>query len=141
MFVSAIRTTDGSTVAIAAVARGAEVIEKHLTVDRRQSGPDHAASIEPDDFRLLVQTIRETDYVSGEVTRAHFRVRILTRKKMRKGLYAARDLESGHILEEKDILWARPAGDNVDYFQWLGKPAPNDLQSGDPFYRVSRSDK
>ena len=133
--------TDGSTVAIAAVARGAEVIEKHLTLDRQQSGPDHAASIEPDDFRLLVQNIRETELCIGRGDKGPTSSEVLTRKKMRKGLYAARDIESGHILEEKDILWARPAGDDVDYFQWLGKPAPNDLQMGDPLCRVSRSDK
>lgn len=58
--------TSGIVVALAAVARGAEVLEKHLTLDRGQEGPDHKASIEPDAFRIMVSAIREVEQAIGE---------------------------------------------------------------------------
>ena len=58
--------TSGITVAIAAVARGATVIEKHLTLDQDQDGPDHKASIEPHDFKRMVEAIREVDQCLGD---------------------------------------------------------------------------
>ena len=135
--------TDGSTVAVAAVARGAEVIEKHLTLDRRQSGPDHAASIEPDEFKLLVQSIRETELCIGRGDKGPTASEVLTRKKMRKGLYAARDISAGKTVSEEDITWARPAGESeaTDYFDWLGKAAPHDIRSGDSMGRETLPDQ
>jgi len=135
--------TDGTTVAVAAVARGAEVIEKHLTLDRRQCGPDHAASIEPDDFRLLVQNIRETELCIGRGDKGPSASEVLTRKTMRKGLYAARDISAGKILKEEDISWVRPAGDSeaADYFHWLGRAAPHDIRLGDSLAREATLDQ
>lgn len=58
--------TQGITVAIAAVGMGAQLIEKHLTLDRNAPGPDHKASIEPDDFRVMVNAIRDAETALGE---------------------------------------------------------------------------
>ena len=58
--------TPGITVAIAAVARGAVVLEKHLTLDRNAEGPDHKASIEPHDFRVMVSAIRTVEEALGD---------------------------------------------------------------------------
>lgn len=58
--------TQGITVAIAAVARGAEVIEKHLTLDRNAVGPDHKSSIEPEEFRVMVSAIRTVEQALGD---------------------------------------------------------------------------
>jgi N,N'-diacetyllegionaminate synthase len=61
--------TKGITVAIAAAAMGAEVIEKHLTLDCAAEGPDHAASIEPDEFRVMVSAIRTVEEALGDVVK------------------------------------------------------------------------
>lgn len=58
--------TQGITVAIAAVGRGAQIIEKHLTLDRNAEGPDHKASIEPDTFRVMVNAIRDVEKALGD---------------------------------------------------------------------------
>ena len=58
--------TPGITIALAAVARGATVLEKHLTMDRSQAGPDHKASIEPEDFRIMVGAIRDIEQAIGK---------------------------------------------------------------------------
>ena len=58
--------TLGITIPIAAVGRGAQVIEKHLTLDRRQDGPDHKASIEPEEFRTMVRAIRTVEEAIGK---------------------------------------------------------------------------
>lgn len=58
--------TQGITVALAAVARGATVLEKHLTLDRNAEGPDHKASIEPDEFRIMVNAIRTIEAALGD---------------------------------------------------------------------------
>ena len=58
--------TEGINIAIAAVAKGATIIEKHLTFDRNATGPDHKASIEPEDFRRMVAAIREVEAAMGD---------------------------------------------------------------------------
>ena len=58
--------TPSITIALAAVARGATVLEKHLTMDRSQAGPDHKASIEPEDFRIMVGAIRDIEKAIGK---------------------------------------------------------------------------
>jgi len=58
--------TEGSVIAIATAARGATVIEKHLTLDRNAEGPDHKASIEPHEFRAMVKAIREVEAALGD---------------------------------------------------------------------------
>ena len=58
--------TKGITAAIAAAALGACIIEKHLTLDCRAPGPDHVASIEPDEFRAMVKAIREVELMLGD---------------------------------------------------------------------------
>ena len=58
--------TPGITIAIAAAGRGAAVIEKHLTLDRNAEGPDHKASIEPEEFRVMVSAIRMVEAALGD---------------------------------------------------------------------------
>ena len=58
--------TAGIVIALAAVARGATVLEKHLTLDRQQEGPDHKSSIEPKEFRIMVEAIRQIELAIGK---------------------------------------------------------------------------
>ena len=99
--------TIGYTVAMAAVARGACIIEKHFTLDKKSEGPDHFYSVEPDELSEMFDLLRKT-YVSlgrGEKT-------MLPEEKevgRREGLYAARNLWEGEVLVEEDIEIRRPA--------------------------------
>ena len=100
--------TLGSEVAIAAVALGATVIEKHFTLDCSLQGPDHKASLSPTDLLNFVQKIRNTEYALGGsekfVTNSEFQTRDL----VRRSIVTARDLRAGEILTKSDFIMLRP---------------------------------
>ncbi len=126
--------TQGITVAVAAAALGAVVIEKHLTLDNAMPGPDHAASSEPDEFAALVRGIRDVERALGSQAKVPGSAELVNRRTMRKGMYAARDVAAGTVLTEGDILVVRPAtpvGPEA-YFAWLGAVVTRDLRAGDP---------
>jgi N,N'-diacetyllegionaminate synthase len=101
--------TDGIFVSPLAVALGARVIEKHLTLDRSMQGPDHAASIEPGDFGTMIARIRETERILGDGVKAPRSVELEARSLVRRGLKAARDMPAGTLLAASDIAIMRPA--------------------------------
>jgi sialic acid synthase SpsE len=99
--------TLGLAVPVAAVGRGACVIEKHITLDRAAEGPDHAYALEPDDFTAMVRMIREAHAALGRPEKD-----LLPQEReqgRREGLHAARDLPAGTVLADGDLLSARPA--------------------------------
>jgi N-acetylneuraminate synthase len=100
----------GLEVSFAAVARGAAVLERHITLDRDRPGPDHAISLEPDDLRALVAGVRtiEASLGTGEKTPAPAEQE--TRVVVRRSLVAAGDLSVGHVLRDEDVLAKRPGG-------------------------------
>lgn len=100
----------GSAVALAAIARGARIIEKHLTLDRLASGPDHAASIEPDAFAELVRQARLVESALGDGVKRPAPCELDTRAVARRSLVAARDLPAGHRLADGDLAAKRPGG-------------------------------
>lgn len=104
--------TNGSAMCIAAVARGAEVIEKHFTLDRSLEGPDHAASIEPHELNQLVQEIRSVETGLGNGIKQPSPAEVRNRNIVRKSLYTAVPMDEGHILEHGDIVALRP-GDGL----------------------------
>jgi N,N'-diacetyllegionaminate synthase len=125
--------TTGTAVAQAAVALGACVIEKHLTLDRTMSGPDHAASCEPAEFADLVRGIRDVARALGSGVKAPTYAEIANRRTMRKGLYAARNVSAGTVISEADLAVVRPQsieGPEV-YYEWLGRVAPRAFSAGD----------
>jgi N,N'-diacetyllegionaminate synthase len=100
--------TEGIAGSIAAVALGARVIEKHVTVDKTLPGPDQYASMEPAEFALLVNTIREVELSLGSAEKT---VSASEKKNIpiaRRGLYAARDIAEGATLTADDIIALRP---------------------------------
>jgi sialic acid synthase SpsE len=102
--------TENSLAAAAAVALGVEWIEKHITLDRKSPGFDHAYAMEPDPFARYVSDIRA---VSGACRRRKDKVGPAEAKvglRARRALYAARDMEPGETLSEGDVLIVRPAG-------------------------------
>jgi len=104
--------TMGIDVAVAAVAAGASLIEKHLTLDRTAPGPDHAASLEPHEFAAMVAAIRRTERMLGDGAKRPAPSELPIRSVVRKVLVASRALPRGHVLTSGDVL-RRRAGDGL----------------------------
>ena len=100
--------TLGIEIALAAVARGAAVLEKHLTLDRALPGPDHRASLEPADFAALVRGARAIEAALGDGIKRPMPSELDTRAVARRSLVAARALPAGHRLTREDIAVKRP---------------------------------
>lgn len=121
--------TDGIEVPVAAVALGATVIEKHFTLDRSLSGPDHAASLEPDELGRMVMSIRNIEQALGSTVK---RISPTEEKNMaiaRKSIVAARPIMKGEILTEDNLTVKRP-GSGITPMLWdrvIGLEAPRDF--------------
>jgi N-acetylneuraminate synthase len=100
--------TPGVEVSIAAAALGACVIEKHFTVDRTLPGPDHLASLEPDELALLVRSVRSVEAALGTGRKAPVAAEASTAAVARKSLVAARDIAEGAVITEACIAIRRP---------------------------------
>lgn len=100
--------SEGITVAIAAAARGARVIEKHFTENRNDFGPDHAASLEPEDLKKLVEAVRLTERALGSTLKAPAENEMATRVLVRRSAVTQRDLTIGDVIGDSDIAFLRP---------------------------------
>jgi sialic acid synthase SpsE/endonuclease IV len=100
---------EGYAPTLAAVALGAEIIERHITSDRTQSGPDHRASLTPADFAAMVSNIRAIEQALGQPQRLISQGERSNRLSLGKSLVAARDLPAGTFLKEQDIAAKSPA--------------------------------
>lgn len=108
----------GQMVAIAAVARGAGVIEKHFTLSRTRPGPDHPASLEPDELAAMVRTIRDVEIALGQSTKAPAPAEMGNLAIARRSLVAARPIRRGEILTPDAITAKRPADGLSPMHQW-----------------------
>lgn len=126
--------SDGISIAIAAVARGARVIEKHFTLDRNQSGPDHLASIEPNPFREMVRAIREVELALGSPNKGPTASEQQTKKVVRKHLVAATAIQRGEKFTAQNIVCKRSEHglDPILYWQTLGMVARRSYQADEP---------
>lgn len=100
--------TEGIDVALAAVALGACVIEKHFTLDRSLPGPDHRASLEPAELRELVRSIRRVETALGNGRKVPTASEAETAKVARRSLVAARDIPAGATLKRDMVVLRRP---------------------------------
>lgn len=100
----------GLEVSLAAVARGAKVIERHITLDRTLPGPDHAISLEPGEMARLTASIRVVECALGDGRKRLQQAEQDTRAVARRSLVATRDLEQGRVLTTRDLAAKRPAG-------------------------------
>lgn len=110
--------TKGIEVPIAAVALGATVIEKHFTLDRNMEGPDHKASLEPDELKAMVSAIRNIEKAVGGDGTKH--VSESERKNIaiaRKSIIAAKDIKKGELLTEDNLTVKRP-GNGISPMRW-----------------------
>ena len=125
--------TKGIEVAIAAVALGAEVIEKHITLDRNMPGPDHLASIEPHELTLMVSAIRNIETALGSDVKTPSASELKNLSVARKSIVAARNIAKGEIFDEKNLTVKRP-GTGVSPMRWdevLGKVASHSYEVDD----------
>jgi len=109
--------TLGAEVAIAAVAMGACVIEKHLTMDRSLRGPDHAASAEPEEFRAMVQAIRNIETAFGDGIKRASPSESKNRVIARKSIVATREISAGELFGSDNLTTKRP-GDGISPMKW-----------------------
>ncbi|MGL6173211.1 MAG: N-acetylneuraminate synthase [Cellulosilyticaceae bacterium] len=101
--------TEGMEAAIAAVALGAKIIEKHITLDREMQGPDHKASMEEEAFRQYIQGIRNTEMLLGDGVKQPTYIEEEMRMTVRRSIVAKKLLESGTVLTEDLLEYKRPA--------------------------------
>lgn len=99
--------TEGIEMAIAAVARGAKIIEKHFTLDRSMEGPDHKASTEPDEFKTMVNAIRNVEVALGNGIKSPTAAEREISKVVLKRIVARKDIAKGQFIHEDDICVKR----------------------------------
>lgn len=126
----------GHVVALASVVLGGRVIEKHFTLNKKDKGPDHPHSMEPHEFRFMVDSIREVERALGSTTKEVVEEESETVYVQRRGLYAATDLKKGHILTTEDINVLRPALGIKPKFKnvMVGKAVNKDIEKGQPLF-------
>ncbi|MCM1005984.1 MAG: N-acetylneuraminate synthase [Prevotella sp.] len=132
--------TRGIEVPIAAVALGAQVIEKHFTLSRELPGPDHRASLEPDELAAMVRAIRNIEQALGDGEK---RVSQSERKNMavaRKSIVALRPIKKGEAFTEENVTVKRP-GNGVSPMLWdevMGQTSPRDFAEDEPIELATR---
>lgn len=109
--------TLGITVPIAAAALGATVIEKHFTLDRKMEGPDHAASLEPQELKDMVSAVRMVEAILGDGVKQPSKSESVNRNAARKSIVAKRPIAAGEIFTDENLAVKRPAG-GIDPMQW-----------------------
>ena len=126
--------TLGIEVSIAAVARGAPVIEKHFTLDRKLPGPDHAASLEPAELKQLVGAIRVVGRALGSAIKAPAEAEIANRAVARRSVVAARAIRQGEPLSLDALAFKRPGTglSPMDCWSAQGRKAARDFNPDEP---------
>lgn len=126
--------TEGYVVPMAAVALGAEVVEKHFIIDRSIGGPDSAFSMDANEFKLMVENIRKVEAALGNVNYPTDPSKIKGREFCRS-LYVAEDIKEGEMITEQNVRSVRPGyGLHPKYWdEILGKKANRDLKKGERF--------
>ena len=100
----------GIIASLAAVAMGATIIEKHFTLDKKLPGPDHEASLDPNELKQLVKGIRDIELAFGSGIKGPANAEILNIKVARKSLYYTRSINRGEVLKVDDVKIVRPGG-------------------------------
>ena len=125
--------TIGSEVPIAAVAMGASIIEKHFTLDRNLPGPDHKASMEPNELKTMISGIRNIEKALGTGLKNPSPSELKNKPIVRKSIVAARPIQEGEVFTEKNIAVKRP-GTGISPMRWdeiIGRRANRDYRKDD----------
>jgi N-acetylneuraminate synthase len=126
--------TTGTSVALAAVAQGATVLEKHFTLDRDMAGPDHKAALEPDELHRLVREVREIELALGDEKKEPGASELPNRIAARRSVVAARSIARGEAFSEQNLAVKRPGNglSPMAYWDLLGRPANKAYAPDDP---------
>jgi len=127
--------TEGSSITLAAIARGAGIIEKHYTLDRSLPGPDHKASLEVEEMRNLIRDIRAVEAALGDGVKRPTPPELDTARVARRSLVAARDITKGETVDAAAIAVMRP-GDGLPPKRQgdiEGRRAARDIRVGERF--------
>ena len=122
--------TSGIEVAIAAVALGAVVIEKHFTLDKCMEGPDHKASLEPDELRIMISAIRNIEKALGDGRKEPSPSERNNMNIVRKSIVAKKNICKGELLTEENLITKRP-GNGISPMKWyevIGTKAIQDFK-------------
>ena len=122
--------TCGIEAAIAAAALGAEVIEKHFTLDKKLQGPDHKASLEPDELSALVKAVRNVEAALGDGVKLPSEAEMANMPAIRKSLVAAGNIQAGEIFTRENLTTRRP-GTGINPMRWkevAGRKAKRDFR-------------
>lgn len=125
--------TQGVEVPIAAVAMGAGVIEKHFTLDRTMEGPDHKASLEPEELKAMVRSIRHITQALGDGIKRPSKSEVKNIAIARKSIVAARPIKIGETFSEDNITIKRP-GNGINPMRWdelMGQVAQRNYEVDD----------
>ena len=125
--------TSGIEIPVAAVAMGATVIEKHFTLDRNMEGPDHKASLEPDELKSMVKAIRNIEMAIGDGLKKPSNSELKNINIARKSITANAPIRKGEIFNEENITVKRP-GTGINPMRWdevIGQTAEKDYQEDD----------
>ncbi|ABM76865.1 N-acetylneuraminate synthase [Prochlorococcus marinus] len=125
--------TTGILTSVVAVALGAEIIEKHITLDQAMKGPDHKASLNPQEFRSMVKEIRNCEEILGQEEKTLQDCERDTRYVARRSIRASEIINKGDVLNEKNLICKRP-NDGIspmNYPQILGKRAKREYEIGE----------
>lgn len=125
--------TKGIEVPVAAVAMGAAIIEKHFTLDRNMEGPDHKASLEPDELAKMVESIRNIEAAFGNGIKKPADSEISNISVARKSIVAKRKITKGEIFTEDNLTTKRP-GNGINPMRWneiIGQKAIMDFDEDD----------
>ena len=121
--------TKGIEVPIAAVAMGATVIEKHLTLNQNMPGPDHSASLEPDQFSAMVSGIRKVEHAMGDGIKRPTVSEQANMPVVRKSLVAAKPIRAGDKFSEENLTAKRPGTgiSPMHWDDWIGQTSSRDF--------------
>lgn len=125
--------TAGIAVSLASVAKGAVIIEKHFTLDQEMEGPDHKASIEPDELLAMVQGVRQIESALGKAIKAPSESEKRNMEVARKSIVASATIKQGDVFSEQNLAVKRP-GNGISptkYYLILGKVAEKDFFEGE----------
>lgn len=127
--------TEGILIPVAAVARGATFIEKHFTLDRAMPGPDHKASLEPQELAQMVRQIRDLQLALGDGAKCPQPSEWNTRQAARQHVVAARNIAAGAVLSRDDLTTARSGGSGLPataLWGLIGVAAVQSYAAGEP---------
>ena len=126
--------TEGIEISLAAVAMGAQIIEKHFTISKEMEGPDHKASLDPTELKELVRQIRNIEKaLKGDGTKIPHSSEIETKKIVQRGIFLNKNINEGDILTDEHLIMKRPVKNlsALDYDLVIGQIVNKNLLKGE----------